>query len=81
MGKIYGKYYSKSAISNITSTFYMQMQQWRERPLDSCYLAVYIDAIYLKIRRGTVTSEAFYILLGVKENYTREVLGIINIPS
>lgn len=81
MHKIYGKYYSKSAISNIISTFYSQMEQWRERPLDSTYLAVYIDAIHLKIRRGTVSSEAFYILLGVKEDYTREVIGIINIPS
>ena len=52
MGKIYGKYYSKSAISNITATFYEQMQQWRERPLDSHFLAVYIDAIHLKIRDG-----------------------------
>jgi len=59
MKKIYGKYYSKSAISNITSTFYGQMQQWRERPLDSTYLAAYIDAIQLKIRRETVSSEAF----------------------
>jgi transposase-like protein len=81
MKKIYGKHYSKQAISNITSTFYSQMQSWRERPLDTTYLAVYIDAIHLKIRRGTVSSEAFYILLGVKEDYTREVIGIINIPS
>jgi len=81
MQKIYGKYYSKSAISNITSTFYNQMEQWRERPLDTYYLAVYIDAIHLKIRRGTVSSEAFYILLGIKEDYTREVIGIVNIPS
>jgi transposase-like protein len=81
MKKIYGRHYSKQAISNITSTFYNQMQMWRERPLDSTYLAVYIDAIHLKVRRGTVSSEAFYILLGVKEDYTREVIGIINIPS
>jgi transposase-like protein len=81
MQKIYGKYYSKSAISNITVTFYEQMEQWRERPLESTYLAVYIDAIHLKIRRGTVSSEAFYILLGVKQDYTREVIGIVNIPS
>jgi len=81
MGKIYGKYYSKSAISNITSTFYEQMQRWRERPLDEHYLAVYIDAIQLKIRRDTVSSEAFYVLLGVNEDYTREVLAIVNIPS
>lgn len=81
MKKIYGKHYSKQAISNITSTFYNQMQMWRERSLDATYLAVYIDAIHLKVRRGTVSSEAFYILLGVKEDYTREVIGIINIPS
>ena len=81
MKKIYGKHYSKQAISNITSTYYNQMQLWRERSLDSTYLAVYIDAIHLKVRRGTVSSEAFYILLGVKQDYTREVLGIVNIPS
>lgn len=81
MKKIYGRYYSKQAISNITSTFYNQMQMWRERSLDSTYLAVYIDAIHLKVRRGTVSSEAFYVLLGVKENYTREVIGIVNIPN
>lgn len=81
MKKIYGKHYSKSAISNITSSFSGQMEQWRNRSLDSKYLAVYIDAIHLKIRRETVSSEAFYILLGVKEDYTREVLGIVNIPS
>lgn len=81
MKKIYGKHYSKSAISNITGSFSLQMEQWRNRSLDSKYLAVYIDAIHLKIRRDTVSSEAFYILLGVKEDYTREVLGIVNIPS
>jgi len=81
MKKIYGKHYSKSAISNITSSFSDQMEQWRNRTLESRYLVVYIDAIHLKIRRETVSSEAFYVLLGVKEDYTREVLGIVNIPS
>ncbi len=81
MHKIYGKHYSKSAISNITATFSGQMNQWRERPLDPCYLAVYIDAIHLKVRRGTVSSEAFYIIMGVKTDYSREVIAIESIPS
>lgn len=81
MKKIYGRHYSKSSISNITSSFSNQMENWRTRPLDSKYLAVYIDAIHLKIRRDTVSSEAFYVLLGVKEDYTREVLAIVNIPT
>ena len=59
----------------------MTKEQQRKRPLESCYLVVYIDTIHLKIRKGIVSSEAFYILQGVKEDYTREVLGIINIPS
>ena len=57
------------------------MEQWRQRALESTYLAVYIDAIHIKIRRETVSSEAFYILLGLKDDYTREVIGIVNIPS
>jgi putative transposase len=81
MHKIYGKHYSKSAISNITATFSEQMNQWRNRPLDTTYLAVYIDAIHLKVRRGTVSSEAFYIIMGVKTDYTREVMAIQSIPS
>ena len=81
MHKIYGKHYSKSAISKITATFSEQMNQWRNRPLDPSYLAVYIDAIHLKVRRGTVSSEAFYIIMGVKTDYTREVIAIESIPS
>ncbi len=81
MKKIYGKHYSSSAISNITSKFSEQMESWRERPLDDYYLAVFIDAIHLKIRRETVSSEAFYVIMGVKEDYTREVIAIVNIPS
>ena len=52
-----------------------------ERSLDSYYPIVYIDAIHIKVRRDTVGTEAFYILLGLKEGYTREVLSIINIPQ
>jgi len=81
MNKIYGKHYSKSAISNITANFSAQMSQWRNRPLSAHYLAVYIDAIHLKVRRGTVSSEAFYIIMGVKTDYTREVMAIVSIPS
>jgi transposase-like protein len=49
--------------------------------LDTYYPIIYIDAIHIKVRRETVATEAFYVLLGLKEDYTREVLGIINIPQ
>lgn len=49
--------------------------------MDTFYPIVYIDAIHIKVRRETVATEAFYVLLGLKEDHTREVLGIINIPQ
>ena len=40
-----------------------------------------IYAIHIKVRRERVATEAFYVLLGLKEDYTREVLSIVNIPQ
>lgn len=81
LDKIYGKHYCTSSISNITKTFYKQMEQWRHRALNKRYPVIYIDAIHVKIRREYVSSEAFYVILGLNEDFTREVLGVVNIPT
>lgn len=78
---IYGKNYSKSTISDINKSFYEQMQDWRNRELAQEYLVVYIDAIWQKVKRDTIRSEAFYILMGLKKDFTREIIGIVNIPA
>ena len=78
---IYGSSYSKSSISRITTDFGALVDSWLDRKLEAYYPVVYIDAIHLKVRRQTVATEALYILLGLKQDYTREVLGIINIPQ
>ena len=78
---IYGSSYSKSSISRITTDFSALVEAWLERSLDNYYPIVYIDAIHIKVRRDRVQTEAFYILLGLKEDYTREVLSIVNIPQ
>lgn len=79
--KIYGSNYSKSSISRITTDFSQLVDSWLNRYLDAYYPVIFIDAIHVKVRRETVSTEAFYILLGLKEDYTREVLGIVNIPQ
>ena len=81
IAKIYGSSYSKSSISRITTDFSYLVESWLKRSLDNYYPVVYIDAIHIKVRRERVATEAFYVLLGVKEDYTREVLGIVNIPQ
>lgn len=79
--KIYGQAYSSSAISNFTQQLADQIHSWRERPLAGRYPVILIDAIHKKVRRGHVSSEAFYVVMGLTEGMQREVLAIANLPS
>ena len=82
METIYGSHYSKSSISNINVSFYEQMEAWRNRTLESHYLAIYIDGLQVKLKReGQYQNECFYIILGLKPDYTREVIAIVNLPT
>ena len=78
---IYGTSYSKSAISEITTTFSHRIDAWQNRSLDKHYLAVFVDAFFVKVRRDVVSTEAFYVLMGLKQDFTREVLSIVNLPT
>jgi transposase-like protein len=79
--KIYGHHYSSSTVSLINKQFYEQMELWRNRALEEHYLVVYIDAIHQKICRETISTEAVYVVLGLKEDCTREVIGLLSIPT
>lgn len=79
--KIYGQAYSSSAISNFTQQLADQIHDWRQRPLAGRYPVILIDAIHKKVRRGHVSSEAFYVVMGLTEGMQREVLAITNLPS
>jgi len=79
---IYGKHYSKSSISNFSQSFYDQMRMFRERELENHYLALYIDGLQVKVRRnGVYQNECYYLVLGLKEDYTREIICIETLPS
>ena len=79
---IYGKRYSKSSISNMSQSFYEQMESWRNRSLESHYLAFYIDGLFVNFKRDNkYSNECVYIILGLKEDYTREVIAIVNHPT
>jgi len=81
-GKIYGKTYSKSAISQMMHTARTDVFAWLERKIDACYPIVYIDATYWCTRREeSVSNEAYYTILAVKEDRTREVLSVTNHPT
>lgn len=82
METIYGNHYSKSKVSSINTSYYKQMEAWRNRDLDGHYLAFYIDGLHVKLKRDNkYANECFYIILGLKEDYSREVVAIVSFPT
>jgi len=80
--KTFGGKYSASQVSVITKRFKKEKDAWLNRKLDKRYYFVYIDALHINVRRGNkVEKEAFYIVMGLKEDFTREILGVYNTPT
>jgi putative transposase len=74
--EIYGTSVSKETISNITDKVIEEQQAWSSRPLQSHYVAVFVDAIHVKVRDGAVANRPFYAAIGVDLRGHRDVLGI-----
>src|SRR5664279_4886709 len=68
---------SPETISNITDQVADEVIKWQERPLDSLYPVIYLDAIVVKVRDGGhVTNKAAHIAVGVDMDGIKHVLGI-----
>lgn len=79
---IYGEHYSKASISRMLDYLRRDVTEWLGRSLESHYPVAFIDCVHIKIhRKRSVDTEAFYVVLAVKEDKTREVLGIFNKPE
>ncbi len=75
--ELYGTAVSADLISTVTSSVLPDVQEWRNRPLESIYPIVYIDAIYVPVRdAGHVKKRPFYVVLGIPLDGKRQVLGV-----
>ena len=74
--EVYGASIGKDTISRITDRVVEEMQAWTSRPLTPIYAAIFIDAIYVKVRDGQVGNRPFYAAIGVDLNGRRGVLGL-----
>jgi transposase-like protein len=74
--EIYGASVSKETISRITDKVVAEMTEWSTRPLDSVYVAVFIDAIVVKVREGQVANRPIYAAIGVTVDGRKDVLGL-----
>jgi len=68
---------SQELISKVTDMVSEDVKRWRNRPLDSVYPIVYLDALVVKMRSdGAVSNHAVYVALGVNLEGRKEVLGL-----
>ena len=74
--EVYGASIAKDTVSRITDKVVEEMQAWSSRPLQGVYAAIFIDAIYVKVRDGQVGNQPFYAAIGVDLGGHRDVLGL-----
>ena len=75
--EMYGIEISKSLISNITDKIIPQIEEWQNRPLESIFPIVFLDAIHFKCREeGQIITKAFYTVLGINQQGRKDVLGL-----
>jgi putative transposase len=75
--EMYGVEVSPTLISHVTEEVMEEVRGWQNRPLDSLYPIVYLDALYVKIRDGAhVQNRTVHIAIGVKVDGSKEVLGL-----
>ncbi len=74
---LYGIEVSATMVSNITDQIIPEIKEWQERPLDSVYPIVFIDAVHFSVREDNrVVKKAAYIVLGINKDGYKEILGI-----
>ena len=75
--EMYGIDVATGTINAITDQLLAELKEWRERPLESHYPIVWMDAIHYKIKEeGRYISKAVYTLLGLNMRGEKEILGL-----
>ena len=73
----YGVEISASQVSAISDAILPELDEWRNRALDSIYPILYLDAIVVKIRTdGKVVNRPCYLALGINLEGEKHVLGM-----
>lgn len=72
---MFGSHYSPTTVSNITATVLEDIHNWQKRSLQKRYSVIYLDGLYVKLKRSTVSGEVIYFAMGIDEEGHRQILG------
>ncbi len=74
---IYGIEVSDTTVSRITDKILPIAKEWQQRPLESIYAVVFMDAIHYHVRsEGQIVKKAVYIAIGIDLDGRKDVLGM-----
>ena len=74
---IYGMDISDTTVSRITDKILPEAREWQQRPLESVYAVVFMDAIHYHVRsEGQIVKKAVYIAIGINLEGKKSVLGM-----
>ena len=74
---IYGIEVSDTTVSRITDKILPAAKAWQQRPLESVYAVVFLDAIHYHVRsEGQIVKKAVYIAIGIDLEGHKDVLGM-----
>ena len=74
---IYGIEVSESTVSRITDKVLPEAKEWQQRPLESIYAVMFMDAIHYHVRsEGQVVKKAVYVAIGIDLTGRKDVLGM-----
>ena len=75
--EIYGIEVSDTTVSRITDKILPIAKEWQQRPLESVYAVVFLDAIHYHVRsEGQIVKKAVYIAIGINLDGKKDVLGM-----
>ena len=74
---IYGVEVSDTTVSRITDKILPVAKEWQQRPLETIYAVVFMDAIHYHVRsEGQIVKKAVYIAIGINLEGKKDVLGM-----
>ena len=74
---IYGIDVSDTTVSRITDKILPVAKEWQQRPLETVYAVVFMDAIHYHVRsEGRIIKKAVYIAIGIDLDGKKDVLGM-----
>jgi transposase-like protein len=77
MLEMYGLETSEATINAVTDRVIDDVKQWQQRPLESIYPVVWMDAIHFKVKEeNRIVNKAVYCVIGVNREGFKDILGM-----